>query len=161
MEAAVGLFDANRLEVGQMVSLTTEDLPETFTGHIRRINSILDTTSLTVKVFIHLQDPQLREGMYMVGKTEGRPIANAVAVSKDLLVNNNRLFAVDNSVLVLKPVRVVAERGDMAIVRGLENGTRILGEVWPEAREGLAFPQTPQTPTNGSNPDSPQPPPAG
>lgn len=144
MEAAVTLFDANRLEVGQRVNLSSEDVPGTFEGHIRRINRVLDTTSLTVKVYIHLKDPRLRDGMYMSARTEGKPVADAVAVAKDLLVENSRLFVVENSVLVLKPVRVVAERGDTAIVRGLADGTKILGEVWAEAREGLAIPQSPE-----------------
>ena len=144
MEASVSLFDANRLEVGQSVTLTSEDVQGTFTGHIRRINRVLDPTSLTVKVYIHLQDPRLRDGMYMIAGTEGKPVPGAVAVSKDLIRENNRLFAVENSVLVLKPVRVVAERGDVAIVRGLADGTKILGEVWAEAREGLELPHQQQ-----------------
>ncbi|NIM12157.1 MAG: HlyD family efflux transporter periplasmic adaptor subunit [Candidatus Aminicenantes bacterium] len=141
MEASVSLFDANRLEVAQPVNLTSEDVQGTFTGHIRRINRVLDPTSLTVKVYIHLQDPRLRDGMYMVARAEGMPVSGAVAVAKDLLVENSRLYAVEDSVLVLKPVRVVAERGDLAIVRGLADGTKILAEVWAEAREGMEIPQ--------------------
>jgi multidrug efflux pump subunit AcrA (membrane-fusion protein) len=148
MEASVSLFDANRLEVGQPVTLTSEDVQGTFTGHIRRINRVLDPTSLTVKIYIHLQDPRLRDGMYMIAEAEGKPIPGAVAVAKDLLVGKNRLFAVEKSILVLKPVRVVAERGDTAIVRGLANGTKILGEVWAEAKDGLRLPQSQQARSN-------------
>jgi membrane fusion protein (multidrug efflux system) len=156
MEASVSLFDANRLETEQQVSLTSEDVQGEFTGYIRRINRVLDPTSLTVKIYIHVQDPRLRDGMYMVAKAEGKPIPGAVAVAKDLLVGNNSLFAVENSVLVLKPVRVVAERGDIAIVRGLATGTKILGEVWAEARVGMKIPQsTGSTPKNHSNGISP------
>jgi len=156
MEASVSLFDANRLETDQPVSLTSEDVQGEFTGYIRRINRVLDPTSLTVKIYIHLQDPRLRDGMYMVAKAEGKPISGAVAVAKDLLVENNSLFVVENSVLVLKPVRVVAERGDMAIVRGLAPGTKILGEVWAEARVGMEIPQSPEnTPKKHTNVKTP------
>jgi multidrug efflux pump subunit AcrA (membrane-fusion protein) len=143
MEASVSLFDANRLEIGQPVALTSEDVQGTFTGHIRRINRVLDPTSLTVKIYIHVKDPLLRDGMYMTANAGGRPVSNAVAVSRDLLVQKNRLYAVENSVLVLKPVRVIAEKGDMAIVRGLDDGAKILGAVWPEAREGMEIPNAP------------------
>jgi multidrug efflux pump subunit AcrA (membrane-fusion protein) len=154
MEASVTLFDANRLEKGQHVNLTSEDVQGTFEGRIRRINRVLDSTSLMVKVYIHLKDPRLRDGMYMIARTDGKPVSNAVTVSRELLVGNNRLFAVEDSVLVLKPVRVVAERGDAAIVRGLEDGTKILGEVWAEAREGLEIPQFSKSiqGTNGMQP---------
>ena len=141
MEASVGLFDANRLKEGQTVVLTCDDIQGTFEGQIKRINRVLDSESLTVKVYIQLKDPRLRDGMYLKSKTEGEPIPNAVIVSKDLLVDNNHLYTVENSVLVLKPVQVVAARGDKAIVRGLSDGTRILGEAWPEAREGASIPQ--------------------
>jgi hypothetical protein len=57
-------------------------------------------------------------------------------------VENNVLYAVENSKLVLKPVRVVAERGDTAIVRGLADGTKILGDVWAEARVGMEIPES-------------------
>lgn len=157
MEASVTLFDANRLEMGQYVNLTSEDVQGIFAGRIQRINRVLDATSLTVKVYIHLKDSRLRDGMYMVARTEGKPIAGAVAVTKDLLVENSHLFAVENSILVLKPIRVVAERGDTAIVRGLADGTKILGEVWAEAREGIEIPQSPKSGRNkhfnGMDPD--------
>jgi RND family efflux transporter MFP subunit len=148
MEASVSLFDANRLQPNQPVNLTSEDVHGTFSGYIRRINRVLDPTSLTVKIYIHVQDPRLRDGMYMVAKADGEPISGVVAVSKELLVDNNHLFTVENSVLVLRPVRVVAERGDTAIVRGLANGTRILGEVWAEAKEGIKIPPATEIPKN-------------
>lgn len=142
MEASVSLFDANRLEIGETVTLFSDDVQGTFNGRIQRINRVLDPTSLTVKIYIHLKDTKLRDGMYMVARTGGAPVSNAVAVSKDLLVGSNRLFTVENGVLVLKSVRVAAERGDTAFVRGLPDGTKILGEVWAEAREGLKLPQS-------------------
>jgi len=142
MEASVSLFDANRLDAGETVTLTSDDVQGSFQGRIQRINRVLDPTSLTVKVYIHLKEPKLRDGMYMTAQTAGAPVSNAVAVSKELLVGNNRLFVVENAELVLKSVRVVAERGDTAFVRGLPDGTKILGEVWAEAREGLILPQS-------------------
>ncbi|MCP5104074.1 MAG: HlyD family efflux transporter periplasmic adaptor subunit [bacterium] len=148
MEASVSLFDANRLETGQSVTLSSEDVQGTFEGTIRRVNRVIDPTSLLVKVYIHLKDSRLRDGMYLAAKTEGTPVADAVAVSKDLLVENRRLFAVENGKLVLKPVRVVAERGDTVIVRGLPDGTRILAAVWAEAREGLELPEATAKPRN-------------
>jgi membrane fusion protein (multidrug efflux system) len=141
MEASVGLFDANRLKEGQKIELTCDDIQGTFEGEIKRINRVLDSESLTVKVYIKLKDPRLRDGMYLESSTDGEPVPNAVMISKDLIVDNNRIYAVENSVLVLKPVRVIAARGDRAIVRGLPDGTRILGEAWSEAREGVEIPQ--------------------
>jgi membrane fusion protein (multidrug efflux system) len=140
MEASVSLFYANRLDIDQEVLITTNDVNGLFTGHIHRINRVLDPTSLTVKVYIHLKDPLLRDGMYMKAKGTGSPILNAMKISKDLLVKGHHLYTIVNSRLVLKPVHVVVERGDMVVVKGLKNGTQILGEVWADAREGVEIP---------------------
>lgn len=141
MEAAVGLFDANRLTPGQEVTLKTEDVRGTFTGKIQRINRVIDRNSMTVKVYIHAGDPRLRDGMYMQAQTEGEPIPRAFAVAKDLLVEKNRLFVVNDSILHLQPVEIIGEKGGQAIIRGLADGTRILGEVWAEAKEGKPLPK--------------------
>jgi len=141
MEAAVGLFDANRLALGQEVTLKTEDVRGTFTGKIQRINRVIDSNSMTVKVYIQASDPRLRDGMYMQAQTEGAPIPRAFAVAKDLLDENNRLFVVKDSLLHLQPVEIIGEKGGQAIIRGLADGTRILGETWAEAKEGKPLPK--------------------
>jgi len=151
MEAAVGLFEANRLKVGQAVTLKTEDVRGTFSGKIQRINRVIDRSSMTVKVYIHTRDPRLRDGMYMQAHTEGEPITDAYAVAKDLLVENNRLYVVRDSILRLRQVNIIGERGGRVIIRGLADGTRILGETWSEAKEGKQLPsfQTGQSPQQG------------
>lgn len=140
LEAPVGLFDLGRLRIGQTVDLKTEDLQDTFQGRIQRINSIIDRNSMTVKIYIQISDPRLRDGMYMTGNTQGSPIPKAFSLTKDLLIGENHIFVVEDSRLVQKKVEVVGEKGDRVIIRGLEDGTLILGEVWPEAREGMIIP---------------------
>ena len=141
LEAPVGLFDLNRIQVGQRVNLRTRDVNGDFKGRIVRVNSVLDRNSMTVKIYIHLSDPQLKVGMYLTGHVQGTPIAMAYALPKDLLLENDRLYVVENNRLVLKKIEVVGEMGDRVIVRGLSDGTRILGETWSEAREGVPVPE--------------------
>jgi len=151
MEAAVGLFEANRLKVGLPVTLKTGDVRGTFSGKIQRINHVIDRSSMTVKVYIHTRDPSLRDGMYMQAHTEGEPITDAYSAAKDLLVEKNRLYVIEDSILHLRQVEIIGEKGGRVIIRGLADGTRILGEVWPEAKEGKQLPQlkTGQSPQNG------------
>jgi multidrug efflux pump subunit AcrA (membrane-fusion protein) len=140
MEAAVGLFEANRLNVGQAVTLKTEDVRGTFPGKIQRINRVIDRSSMTVKVYIHTRDTRLRDGMYMQAYTEGKPITDAYSVAKDLLLEQNRLYVVEDTLLKLRQVDIIGEKGGRVIIRGLADGTRILGEVWSEAKEGKQLP---------------------
>jgi multidrug efflux pump subunit AcrA (membrane-fusion protein) len=140
LEAAVVLFDANRLQVGQQVSLTTEDVGGRFKGSIHRINRVIDPNSMSVKVYIHTRDTRLRDGMFMQAVTPGKPILNAYALKKDLLVGRDQLFEVTRGKLRLRKVNIIGEKGGNIIVRGLPDGTRLLGEVWAEAAEGKELP---------------------
>lgn len=140
LEAPVGLFDLKRVRIGQTVDLTTEDLSEKFSGHIQRINSIIDRNSMTVKVYIQINNSRLRDGMYMTGQTMGNPITHSFSMGKDLLIGKNQIFTVEDSRLVLKRVKIVGEKGDQVIVRGLDDGLQILGEKWADAREGMEIP---------------------
>ena len=153
LEAPVGLFDLNRIKIGQSVDLETEDLNGHFTGHIRRINSVIDRNSMTVKVYIQLSNSRLKDGMYMTGYARGLPIPMAYALTKDLLVENDRIYVVEDNRLRLKKVEIVGEKGDLVFIRGLSNGTRILGENWSEAREGIVL--SGQQKKSQSNKDQP------
>jgi membrane fusion protein (multidrug efflux system) len=139
MEAAVTLDEAQLLKPGQSVLLTTEDMPGTFEGIIRRINSVIDPASMTVKVYIHSRDTRLRDGLYMIGITHGLPVKAVVPLKRDLLVDG-RVYAVEDSVLVLKPVSMIFDAGEQVLVRGLPDGIVLLNEVWTEARVGKHLP---------------------
>jgi multidrug efflux pump subunit AcrA (membrane-fusion protein) len=148
LEAPVGLGDVKRLRSGQSVSLTTEDVNGNFQGHIQRINSVIDRNSMTVKVYIHVSGPALRAGMYMTGSAIADSISGAFPLSKDLLMENDMIFTVENGKLVKRRVEIVAEKGDHIIVHGLKDGLLILGEPWPGAAEGVNFPRPESSPSS-------------
>jgi len=72
-------------------------------------------------------------------------VADAVMVSKDLMVGTRSLYVVRDGVLQLQTVTVTGHAGDQVILRGLADGTVILGEPWPEARPGVPLPQSSRT----------------
>jgi multidrug efflux pump subunit AcrA (membrane-fusion protein) len=140
MEASAGLTEVELLDTGQEAVLTSEDVPGEFRGTIQRINRVIDRSSMTVKVYIHTRHPILKDGMYMTAYLKSRPVKNVFSISRDLLTEKNRVYAVKDSILTLVPVKVAAENGSMILVRGLEDGIRILGEPWSEARPGKKIP---------------------
>ena len=139
LEAAVALDEAKRLRAGQSVRMTSEDMPGVFQGSIQRVNSVIDPASMSVKVYVHSTDARLRDGMYMSGVAEGLPVPNVVSIKRDLLTNGN-IYIVKDSLLALQPVSVVSDAGENIFVRGIEDGTQILGEVWQEAKPGKKIP---------------------
>lgn len=143
MMANVSLFAANRLKQGQSVTLATRDLGGRFEGRIQRINRVIDQNTMQVKIFIHLKDTRLRDGMYMTGVVTGEPIPDAFTFDRDLLIDKDHIFVAEGSVLTKKQIEVVEHRGNIVIARGLSDGTKILGQKWAEAREGSKIPSPP------------------
>ena len=152
MEAAVGVREIDRLRVGQRVILSSEVVRGRFEGKIQRINPVIDPNTMTVKIFIHTRDTHLTDGMYITATADAIPFRDAFAVKKDLLVDGNRLYTVQDSILISRQVTVIAEDGDRAIIRGLPDGIRILGEAWAEAREGAQLPVITSSPRQGGQP---------
>jgi multidrug efflux pump subunit AcrA (membrane-fusion protein) len=149
MEAAVGIREAKRLRIGQKVKLISEVIPGEFSGTIQRINPVIDRSTMTVKIYIHIRDSRLTDGMYLTARVQANPIRQTMSVQKDLLVGDNQLFTVEDSVLVLKSIEIITEEGDQLFIRGLEEGTLILAEVWTEARDGARIPK-PSSPPDPS-----------
>ena len=149
MKAAVGIRDADRLRVNQPVTLISEVLNGTFEGRIVRISPVIDRSSMSMTVFIQTRDPRLMDGMYLTALLKGAPVSDVFVIPRDLLVNRDMVYAVRDSVLMLKRIAVADEDGDRVMVRGLEDGTRILGEPWAEAKEGVRLPAGSGTPPSG------------
>jgi multidrug efflux pump subunit AcrA (membrane-fusion protein) len=140
MEASVGINNVQYLKIGDFVQLVSEDIAGNFRGQIQRINEVIDPSTQTVKVYIHTRDPNLKDGMYLIANINSDPIRNAFSLSKDLLVQDQaQVFAVENSTLVLKDIKIVREETAHILVTGLDDGTQILAEQFAEAREGMTI----------------------
>jgi multidrug efflux pump subunit AcrA (membrane-fusion protein) len=140
MEASAGLQDAERLAVGQKVLMTSEDVKGSFEGTVQRMNSVIDRASMTIKVYIHTRSSRLREGMYMTARVRANPLENVCAIDRDLLIDGRKIYALRDSVLELIDVTVAGAKGDRVFIRGLKDGSEILGEAWAEARPGIRLP---------------------
>ena len=68
------------------------------TGTVIRVNGKIDQETQTVKAFILLKEPALKEGMYLEAIIPVQKIDEAFEVNRSLLVNQNQLFVVQDSV---------------------------------------------------------------
>ena len=62
---------------------------------------------------------------------------NAYEIDRKLLVNNNGLYIVRDSVLELKNIETLYFNNKTVVVRGLETGTKILSKPIPGAYSGM------------------------
>ncbi len=137
LEATVPLSDLTYIKPGNRVQLISDDLAGSWTGTVRRINDQVDPSTQTVKVFIGVSGRQLREGMYLRGEVKAGSIANAVKIPRRLLVDQNAVFEVRDTLLRKHPVEIVKFVADSVIIRGLDDHTVILRETLPDAFDGM------------------------
>ncbi|GAB5551664.1 MAG: efflux RND transporter periplasmic adaptor subunit [Saprospiraceae bacterium] len=137
LQVTVPLSDLEYLSKGSKVALTSRDIEGSWTGTVRRINDQVDAGTQTVKVFIAVSGKNLREGMYMTGDVDAKPIQNAISIPRNLLINQNSVYAVHENSLELRPVEVVKVTEKEAIVRGIKDGTFLLKGKLPNAFEGM------------------------
>jgi membrane fusion protein (multidrug efflux system) len=131
------LRDLQYIDQGSHVRLYSEDISGTWNGRVKRINNQVETGTQTVKVFIQVEGKGLKEGMYLRGSLRARDIDNATSIPRNLLVNQNAVYVVEDSILTLHEVQLVKITNEEAIIRGLDDNTPILASPIPGAFEGM------------------------
>ncbi|MBN1999759.1 HlyD family efflux transporter periplasmic adaptor subunit [candidate division KSB1 bacterium] len=129
--------EVRHFQVGQAVTLTSDDVRGELKGTIRRINKVIDPKFQTVKVYITTQDNRARQGMYCTARVPSLPIKDAARLSDKILSGENTVYVVEkDSTLKKINIQIVAESEDQVIVRGLEDGMLVLSEKLYDAAPG-------------------------
>ncbi len=137
MEVSVGAEYADLLKKGNSVSLHNLDLSKEYTGTVIRVNGKVDTNSQTIKAYIQLSHPNLKEGMYLEANLTAKSEKNAIEVSRKLLIDNKYLFIVNDSILNLVEIDPVYFSAETAVIKGIEDGTLLVSRNVPGAYDGM------------------------
>lgn len=138
LEVAVNSSYGTFLKKGAFVELSSTNSPQAWTGKIIRINSKVDASSQSIPVFIQLSGEGLREGMYLKAVLEAKAETEAVELSRKLLLEDNQIFVVQDSVLDLAEVNPVYFKEKTVVIKGLDDGTAILARPVPGAYAGMS-----------------------
>ena len=137
MEVSVNAEFADLLKKGNTVKLQNLEKTKEYTGKVIRINGKVDATSQTIKAYIQVAHPDLREGTYLEANLSARSEKEAIEVSRKLLIDNKQMFVVRDSILDLIDVNPVYFSAESAVIKGVENGTLILSKPTPGAYQGM------------------------
>ena len=107
------------------------------TGTVIRVNGKIDQETQTVKAFILLKEPALKEGMYLEAIIPVQKIDDAFEVNRSLVVNQNQLFVVKDSILTLLPINILHKGEKNLIVNGLTDGMLFVDRPIPNAYQGM------------------------
>lgn len=128
---------ANDLRIGKKVILT--DLTKTIEviGKVVRISGKVDTTSQTLDVYIEIKGDNLREGMYLEAKLFARNVPDSYEITRNLLIDKERVFVFQDSVLKSVVVTPVFYNENSVIVKGLHDGDELISKSVLGAFEGM------------------------
>lgn len=138
LEVAVGKTYSDLLKVGELVELNDLDKTKTYSGKVTRINGRVDQTSQTIKAFIEVTDETLREGMYLEANLQAKEEKNAIEIDRSLLLENDKIFVVRDSILDLIDVRPVYFTDKSVVLKDIPDGTNIMAKPLIGAYTGMA-----------------------
>lgn len=144
LEVAVNTAYSDLLKVGKQVNLHNVERSKNWKGKVVRVNPKVDQASQTIQVFISVSGAGLKEGIYLEADLQTKNEKNTYEVSRKLLVEDNKLFVVRDSILVMQEVEPLYYKERTVVVRGLADGTEILSNSVPGAYAGMRVKQISQ-----------------
>ena len=102
-----------------------------------RVNSLVDPASQTIPTFIQISGKGLKEGMYLEANVTAKEELNTYEVDRKLLVENDKLFVVRDTILDLVRVDPIFFKENTAVVKGLKDGTQLVSKSIPGAYVGM------------------------
>ncbi len=137
LEVAVSKTYSDLLKLGEKVTLTNLDKTKNYLGKVTRINSSVDQATQTIKAYIEVKDKDLREGMYLEASLDAKKETNAIEVDRTLLLENNQIFVVRDSILDLIDVNPVYFSEKKVVLKEVPNGTTIITKPVVGAYAGM------------------------
>lgn len=137
MEVSISKTFSDLLKLNEEVELVNLDRTKTYIGYVARINGNVDLATQTIKAFIDVKDPDLKEGMYLEANLNAKQEANAIEIDRNLLLENNQIFVVRDSILDRIVVRPVYFSDKKVVLKDVPDGISILTKPVVGAFEGM------------------------
>src|SRR5690606_36171087 len=138
LELGISLDDITKVDVGDKVLLRSSDLKGEWVGKITREAQAIDRSTQTFKVYVSVSGKGLSEGLFMTAAIGGKNVPGGTVIPSNLLLNDEFVYAIaDDSTLYRLNVTMMHELGDEIIVKGIPDGTKILGQAMTTAEAGM------------------------
>ncbi len=137
LEVAVSKTYSDLLKIGETVELANLDRTKTYVGKVVRINGRVDQASQTIKAYIEIKDKSLSEGMYLEANLNAREEPDAIEIDRGLLLENDKIFVVRDSILDLIDVIPIYFSDKKVVLKNVPNGNVMLSKPVVGAYSGM------------------------
>lgn len=125
LETNVSLDEVSQFQVGDKAVLSSDNISGEWIGTVSRINQGINAQTQMVQVFISLEAPELREQMFLKGNILTSSMILGLEMPRKMLYNGETILEYMDGKIHYRDVEVVSTQGEMAVVKGLENGMLI------------------------------------
>ncbi len=136
LEAAIPVADLKSIRIGRSVKVVSDDSNKSWSGTVVRIGDIIEPTTQMATVYITLNGQDLREGQYLRAIINHSTSKQASTIDNDLIVDGNKVYVVQDSVVILIPIQVIKIEGNNAVVKGLKDNALLITDQSRSLKEG-------------------------
>ena len=137
LEVSVSKTYGDFLREGKQVTLSNLEKTQTYTGKVARVNSSVDQNSQTITVYIEVKGENLKEGQYLEANLEAKEEPDAIEIDRSLLLENNQIFVVRDSILDLMDVNPVFFTERTVVLKNVPDGQVIVTKPVTGAYAGM------------------------
>lgn len=137
LEVSISKTYGDFLKVGKKVALSNLDKTQEYMGEVSRVNGRVDQNSQTITVFIEVSGENLKEGQYLEANLEAKEEPNAIEIDRSLLLENNQIFVVRDSILDLIDVNPVYFTDKKVVLKDVPDSEVIIVKALIGAYSGM------------------------
>lgn len=137
LEVSISKAYGDFLKVGKKVALSNLDKTQEYMGEVTRINGRVDQNSQTITAFIEVSGDNLKEGQYLEANLQAKEEQNAIEIDRSLLLENNQIFVVRDSILDLINVDPVYFTDKKVVLKNVPDSEVIIAKALTGAYAGM------------------------
>ena len=120
LEAAVAERELKYVKIGNKVRLSSRAADREWTGTVRRIGKQIDPSTQNIPIYIELNSPELREGMYLNGKINVAALQDVFRIPRTAIVNQEQVFIVKDSIVGIQRLEIENRDEEAIYVRNFD-----------------------------------------
>ncbi|MDE0470352.1 MAG: HlyD family efflux transporter periplasmic adaptor subunit [Ekhidna sp.] len=130
LKVAVETKDVSWIISNAEVEVYSEETQQSWLGNVARISDYVNQNTQSIDVFIAIRPNgnRIYDGQFLQAAIPSRTITNGMIIPRNAIYNGDEVFIVQDSVLKVKPVKILRLTDENAIFNGLEEGTNLVIE---------------------------------
>ena len=126
------------LQIDKLVNLEKVEGQGSFKAKVSRINPQVNQATQTAQVFVQVNSRQLKEGEYVMAQIEAEAMEKVITIDRNIIVDNTYVFLEKDGKLVKKQIQVLNSNGSQTMIRGLQDGDRLVNIPLIGAYDGMS-----------------------